>query len=516
MIGVYNNMVKPDPMPELLPDTTGPRLIQAPGTVRRKAFDALDHLLVVLPARPRDADWRVLPNASQLRAAARRAGKDQPVHGRLSNARGTGITVARLPEDAKDCFSRLKFAGELMASVLNEHPGSLGVWLTGHPHDRSRDIADALLRAAHAHAFAMPEWHSKPPRKRKLKSVHLLGMAEREDFRQTEIAARAQNLARWLTALPPNRLDAVSYLQLVRALSKQHGWSLSFLDEAKLEKLGAGAFLAVSRGNASRDAGIIHLRYRPQKTAGRSAEAGLLALVGKGIIFDTGGNNLKPHKSMLDMHEDMAGSAVALATLVALTELEHPQPVDCWLAVTENRISATAYKSRDVVTASNGTTIEVMHTDAEGRMVLADTLALAGQQKPQMIIDYATLTGACVYALTERYSGVFTNREHCAQALIETGRRSGERVWPFPMDADYEEDLKSKVADTLQCSLEGSGDHILAARFLQRFVPKSSDWIHVDLSSASRKGGLGQVPGGATGFGVRLTIDFLYREAADD
>jgi len=141
--------------------------------------------------------------------------------------------------------------------------------------------------------------------------------------------------------------------------------------------------------------------------------------------------------------------------------------------------------------------------------VLADTLAIAGRQEPELIIDYATLTGACVYSLTERYSGVFTNRDSFNEALVAAGRRSGERVWPFPMDRDFDEALKSKAADILQCSTDGSGDHILAARFLQRFVPKGSDWVHMDLSSASRKEGLGQVPGGATGFGVRLTLEFL-------
>ena len=326
-----------------------------------------------------------------------------------------------------------------------------------------------------------------------------------------EPGARAQNLARWLTALPPNLLNVAGYRKLIDKLARQHGWQQSFLGEKQLQELGAGAFLAVSQGNADRNAGILRLSYRPERTARGKARP--LALVGKGILFDTGGNNLKPHKSMLDMHEDMAGSAVALATLQALTEAEYPHPVDCWLAITENRISATAYKPRDVVTASNGTTIEIIHTDAEGRMVLADTLALAGREKPALIIDYATLTGACVYALTERYSGVFANRPGLGTLLIDTGRRSGERVWPFPMDEDFDEAIKSTAADVLQCSTEGSGDHILAARFLQRFVPATSAWIHMDLSAASRKTGLGQVPGGATGFGVRLTLELL---TADD
>jgi leucyl aminopeptidase len=231
--------------------------------------------------------------------------------------------------------------------------------------------------------------------------------------------------------------------------------------------------------------------------------------VGKGICFDTGGTNLKPFRSMLDMHEDMQGSAVALGTLLALTRIGYRRPVDCWLAITENRIGPDAYNSRDVVTAANGVTIEVIHTDAEGRMALADTLALAGREQPGLIIDYATLTGACVAALTHRYSGVFGNRPELVTAAVEAGRASGERLWPFPMDEDFDEALESRVADVLQCSVDNDGDHILAARFLQRFVPKDTPWLHIDLSAGHNKGGLGLAPTAQTGFGVRLTLAML-------
>ena len=146
-----------------------------------------------------------------------------------------------------------------------------------------------------------------------------------------------------------------------------------------------------------------------------------LTLVGKGVLFDTGGTNLKPFKGKLDMHMDMQGSAVALGTLLALKELEVPYAVDAWLAVTENRISPNSYMPQEIVTAANGTSIQVIHTDAEGRMALADTLALAAREKPALIVDYATLTGSCISALTERYAGVFSNR-FAANELVR-GRR---------------------------------------------------------------------------------------------
>ena len=142
-------------------------------------------------------------------------------------------------------------------------------------------------------------------------------------------------------------------------------------------------------------------------------------------------------------------------------------------------------------------------------MVLADTLALASQKQPGLLIDYATLTGACVYSLGTAYSGVFTNRDRFNPILIECGRDSGERVWPFPMDADYDNELESHIADIKQCSLEGGGDHILAARFLQRFVKDGVPWIHVDLAASNRKGGLAHIPTDTTGFGVRFTLNLL-------
>jgi leucyl aminopeptidase len=214
----------------------------------------------------------------------------------------------------------------------------------------------------------------------------------------------------------------------------------------------------------------------------------------------------------------MQGSAVALGTLLALADLRVPFAIDAWLAITENRLSADAYKSQDLVTAVNGTTIQVIHTDAEGRMVLADTLALAAREKPAVIVDYATLTGACVGALTERYSGVFANRSAANALLQQAGADSGERVWAFPMDDDFDELLKSDFADVKQCSVENAGDHILGARFLSRFVPKTIPWIHVDLSAGQHKGGLAHVPTDITGFGVRLTVELLTRTTggADD
>ena len=237
-----------------------------------------------------------------------------------------------------------------------------------------------------------------------------------------------------------------------------------------------------------------------------------MALVGKGICFDTGGHNLKPARYMQGMHEDMNGSAVALGILLAATRTKLTVNLDCWLAIAQNHLSPRAYKQNEVVTALNGTTIEIVHTDAEGRMVLADTLTLAARAKPDLIVDFATLTGSMHTALGDRYSGIFATSEELARAAVAAGAASGERVCVFPFDDDYDEALDSGIADVKQCTLEGGADHILAARLLQRFTDKRP-WIHMDLSASSCKGGLGAVGTEVTGFGVAWGIEFLSKFA---
>ncbi|MEO8316574.1 MAG: leucyl aminopeptidase family protein, partial [Pseudomonadota bacterium] len=169
---------------------------------------------------------------------------------------------------------------------------------------------------------------------------------------------------------------------------------------------------------------------------------------------------------------------------------------------------------QEVVRAMNGTTIQVIHSDAEGRMALADTLALAARRKPRAMLDFATLTGACVYALTERMSGLLATDDELARRALAASAASGERLWQFPLPDDFDTDIESATADIAQCALEGKGDHILATRFLKRFVPDNIPWAHVDLSSATRRGGLAHVPTEITGFGTRFALTFVLDHQA--
>lgn len=520
MIGVSRKQVKQAGSGALLPPAARFRVVQVTGRASKAALRALDHVILVTPTRVPASLWRDFPALKSLQPVLRRLGKAGPgraLRGALSQ--GPVVALGLLPAAPKASkavlpasYRLLKFAADLAADALADEPRSVGILIHGLQPAEAERVTRALVLALGARAFQLPAFRkdSKAPA---LRSVHVLGQAHALDLDRTLIEMDGANLVRWLTALPANLLTAVAYRQLLASLATQHGWSFRWLDEAELARRKAGAFLAVSQGNATRDAaGIAHLRYEPRGRAG-SGDAPDLALVGKGILFDTGGTNLKTSAHMLDMHMDMSGSAVALAVLRCLSDLEAPLTVDCWLAITENRTGPTAYRQRDVVTASNGVSIEIMHTDAEGRMVLADTLALAANAKPALMMDFATLTGTCVYALSERYSGVFTNREALNDLLVRTGRESGERVWPFPNDEDFDDDLKSKIADVAQCAVAGEADHILAARFLQRFVPAGVPWIHVDLAAVTRKDGLGQMPGGFTGFGVRYALALLLDQA---
>jgi leucyl aminopeptidase len=469
----------------------------------------MDALLVVVPDDANARVFAALPEAERWQElhsrAAPRAGTVRSTA--LANSRHT-LAVLGYVRAGASTFERLTLAGRMLKETAARGAQTLGLLAL----DRSSAEAslDALLAAALAQAFALPTFRAASPDDKRINRIELLGDAE-IDLPHAVAAAQGGNLTRWLTALPPNKLDARGYRRVISDLARRAGLTMRWLDESALKRLGANAFLAVAAGNADRTAGIAHLQYRPGKRRGGRPD---VALVGKGIIFDTGGTNLKPHKAMLDMHIDMSGSAVALSTLLALAELRAPIAADAWLAITENRIGPTAFKPQDVVQAVNGVTIQVIHTDAEGRMVLADTLALASRTKPKLILDYATLTGACLYALTERMSGVFTNKPEFAEKLMAAGRASGERVWNFPFDADYDSDLESKVADIIQCSVEGKGDHILATRFLSRFVPEDITWAHVDMSSVLRSGGLGHVNTDLTGFGVRFTLELLLRQGA--
>lgn len=459
----------------------------------------LGHVLVLMPAAAKLPDE--CPDRKLLAAVLARRDeklgklKSKPMS---ANTAQGGLRVWTMLDAKKSRFDQLSLLREAFGLLLDEQPAAIDVLLVG-------DEAFCAMAADMATYVGLANGTPLPTLKQQdaPKPVHSLTLWGTEmPVTGAAVLAEANLLARMLTALPPNALTPTAYRERLGDLADDLDWQVEEFDLERLRAMGAGAFVAVAQGSEVGDAAIIRLSYVPEK-----AEA-TVAVVGKGICFDTGGHNLKAAKHMAGMHEDMAGSAVALGLLLAATRLRLDVRIDAWLAVARNELSPQAYRQGDVVTALDGTSIEVVHTDAEGRMVLADTLVLAGRSRPALVVDFATLTGSMVYALGTRYAGVFASADELGAQAVRAGAASGERVCLFPMDEDYEDELESDVADIKQCTLEGEADHILAARFLKRFVG-DLPWVHVDLSTARCEGGLGAIATDQTGFGVAWGMTFL-------
>lgn len=483
-----------------------------------------DHALVVAPLVKRLADVPQLPQTDRLqRVLKRRDMKPEdlaktPVAMHLEQG---GLCVFVMVDPAKPRFDQLTSLRKALATLFEENPRALAIGVFGEPAQRHALAREAMYVAWVNGARLTVRKKKEKEGARPLQRIDLFGARDAAAFSDIAALARANTLARELTDLPPNELTPGDYRRRLRELARQQRWQIEEYDYKRLRRMGAGAFVAVAQGSHEEDAAMMHLSYRPKNARAQ------VALVGKGICFDTGGHNLKPAKYMAGMHEDMNGSAVALALLQAATERQMPLRIDAWLAIAQNHLSSQAYKQNDIITALDGTTIEIVHTDAEGRMVLADALTLAirggesatakaGAGKPRspdLIIDFATLTGSMISALGTRYSGIFASDAELAALAVSAGQASGERVCSFPLDADYEAALDSKVADIKQCTLEGEADHILAARFLKRFTG-DRPWLHMDLSAANCSGGLGAIATDITGFGVAWGVEMLNRWSA--
>jgi leucyl aminopeptidase len=466
------------------------------------ALSTATHLLVLFPdykTLPKD-----LPHGELLAAVLKRRGMKAgelaktPV---AANAADGALVAWAMLDLKKDAFAQQVQVRKALQLLLEEKPRRISIAVLGDRTQRMH-LAGMAVYGAWVNGAQLPA-HRQKDESRPLQKIELHGFAEQGAFDKLRAQAAGNLLCRELTMLPPNELTPGMYRARIRRLARTNGWKIEEFDMKALRNMGAGAFVAVAQGSDPEDAAIVHLGYRHPK-AKRS-----VALVGKGICFDTGGHNLKPSRYMHNMHEDMNGSAVALGILLAASQQKRAVNIDCWVALAQNHISPKAYKQNDIVKALNGTTIEVMHTDAEGRMVLADTLTLASRAKPGLMIDFATLTGSMATALGARYSGVFATGDELAQRAVNTGRQTGERLCVFPQDEDYEAELDSKVADIKQCTLAGEADHILATRFLKRFVEHDVPWLHVDLSASRCEGGLGIVASEVTGFGVAWGLEML-------
>ncbi len=325
---------------------------------------------------------------------------------------------------------------------------------------------------------------------------------------QGNVIGHATYFTRSLADTPPNYLTPTVFAEELKKMSKAQGLKYTVFDEEEAERKGMGCFFFVSK--ASYESGqFVTMEY---KTTAKNAPT--IALVGKGVCFDSGGISLKPANYMTGMKYDMSGAAAVAGAMQAIAQLKPEVNVVGVTPLVENMIGGGAGKQDDVITAMNGTTVEVNNTDAEGRLILADALCYAQEAfKPDVIIDVATLTGACAHALGHFYSGLMTRDNELAQELQKIGELTGDRLWPLPLDDDYKPALKSYIADTSNIGTPVyKAGAMTAALFLELFVKDTVRWAHLDIAGTDSKiPGTTYLGGGATGVAVKLFVDFAMK-----
>lgn len=435
-------------------------------------------------------------------------------------ATGAAGSVTKLP-------SLGRIAAELIVAVGLGKPGKDG----SAPTETIRRAAGSAARAAvgrssvtfaisadsealgigallGAYKFDGYKTTNKPERKKPVGTVTLLD--ESADKARIEALATAVTATRnWVNA-PANLLRPPEFAEQVADKATTSGLEVEVLDETALEAGGYGGILAVGMGSASKPR-LVRLAYRA-KDASRH-----IALVGKGITFDTGGISIKPGNGMWDMKTDMGGAAAVAGAMLAIAAVKPEVDVTAYIPMAENMPSSTAYRPGDVITAYGGKTIEVLNTDAEGRMVLCDALARAAQDKPDVIYDTATLTGGQVISLGKRTCGVMGTDDECARVKA-VGEQVGELAWPMPMPEEIRKTMESSIADVLQTSanMERSGHMLQGGIFLSHFVPKDVGWAHIDIAGPAAHGGeaYGYIPKGGTGVPVRTLVALVEDHAA--
>lgn len=412
------------------------------------------------------------------------------------------IIVLSLGEPAKlDTLAWQSFGGTACAAVSGDKDAAIAVdeiagsGVSGD--DAAAQVAfGALLRSYRFDKYRTTEKKDDKP---KLSKLHVLTEAggAKKAFGDLEAVAEGVFLTRDLVSEPANILGPEEFAKECRKLEKA-GLTVKVLGEKEMAKLGMGAFLGVGQGSV-RESQLVVMEY----TGGKSGDAPV-AFVGKGVCFDSGGISIKPAGGMEDMKWDMGGAGVVTGLMKALAGRKAKVNAVGLIGLVENMPSGTAQRPGDVVTSMSGQTIEVINTDAEGRLVLCDVLTYAQKEyKPREIIDLATLTGAIIIALGSEHAGLFSNDDDLSVAITTAGMATGEKVWRLPLGDAYDKQIKSDIADMKNVGGREAGS-ITAAQFLQRFV-KDTPWAHIDIAGVTwSKKDSPTVPKGGTAFGVRL------------
>ena len=401
-----------------------------------------------------------------------------------------------------------KAGGALTAKLLTSGATEAGVDLSALAHAPAPSDVARFAAAIEQRAWRYDAYRTKLPERSKptLKRVTIAGASAETDaaWTKADAATKGMDLTRWLVATPPNILYPESFVDKVRAETEGLGLEITVLDEADMAKHGMGALLGVSQGSR-REARILALKWN-----GGGEGAPTLALVGKGVTFDTGGISIKPAAGMEDMKWDMGGAGAVAGAMKALALRGAKANVVGVMGLVENMPDGNAQRPGDVVTSMSGQTIEVINTDAEGRLVLCDCITWVQKTfAPTTIVDLATLTGAMIVALGSEHGGLFANDDGLADQLLAAGKATGDLLWRFPLSPAYDKLIDSPIADVKNVGPRGAGS-ITAAQFIQRFVDDGVKWAHLDIAGMVWADKAGSTyDKGATGYGVRLLDRFV-------
>lgn len=450
-------------------------------------------------SRPADLDWSAL----DARGFEAKVGQVQIAEGRNGSSRSI-TAVAGLGRRSELDANGLRRVGAAVARTLKKQK-VLAVPLL-------EDLREGLDRTAAAQAFVEGvvlgaysfDRYKSEAKPSQIAKVVLVGSGGRawSHAADTGVAlAEAVCWARDLVNEPGGSMTPTELAKAAAAMARRVGLKVTVYDEAAIKRMKLGGLLGVNRGS-QQPPRFVELTYEP---AGRAT--GTLAFVGKGITFDSGGLSIKTGQGMMTMKSDMSGAAAVFAAMSVLPTVKPRVRVRAFVPLTDNMTGADATRPGDVLRIRNGKTVEVLNTDAEGRLILADALSLASEAEPDAIVDLATLTGACMVALGPSIAGLMGNDDNFVAQVRAAADATGERVWPLPLPADYRKQLESPVADLK--NIGGNyGGSLTAGLFLKEFVANGTPWAHVDIAGPSfLESEDGEHPKGGTGFGVRMLVE---------
>jgi leucyl aminopeptidase len=424
----------------------------------------------------------------------------------LINFRFSGI------KNVADRDAWRKLAGDAVSEAKRLKAKNITISLQSLNGKETKLAVAAIIEGLILGSYSFLNYKSAKPKTNLSEVTLLCGIKITEqEIAFSKTLAEATCFTRDLVNTPASDMTPSDLVTHARKIAKKRSARISFksFNRSALKKLGANALLAVAAGSAA-EPYLIHLTYKPAK---KSRKQKTIALVGKGVTFDSGGLSIKPGPGMYDMKMDMAGAGCMLGVAKALSEMPTKylpeQTIHFLIPTCENMINENSVKPGDVVRAINKKSIEILNTDAEGRLILADALSYSKRLNPDVIIDAATLTGACIAALGSDYSGLFSKDKKLTEQIIEAGKEAGENFWPLPLAEEYKELINSDIADIKNIGSGGPGA-TTAALFLEHFVPENVSWAHLDIAGPAHitKGNEYRSKGG-TGVGVRTLINWL-------